>query len=153
MAYWLFKSEPDEYSIDDLENEPEGFARWDGIRNYQARNNLRDDVKVGDGVLIYHSSCKDVGIAGTGEVVKSAYPDPAQFDPESKYFDPKASNDNPRWYCVDVAFTEKFPTLLSLREIKQMPQLAEMVLLKQGRLSIQPVTRDQWQCILALYNG
>lgn len=148
MAYWLFKSEPDEYSIDDLQNEARGFASWDGIRNYQARNHLRDQVKVGDGVLFYHSSCKDVGIAGTAKVVKAAYPDPTQFDSKSKYYDAKATTDNPRWYCVDVAYVCKFPCLLPLATIKQTPQLAEMALLRHGRLSIQPVSRAEWQWIV-----
>jgi len=150
MNYWLFKSEPDEYSIDDLAAEPARTGRWDGIRNYQARNFLRDAVAVGDGVLFYHSACKVPAIAGTAEVVRPAYPDPAQFDPHSKYFDPKASGDKPRWYCVDVKWQGKFPRPLALAEIKRNPDLAEMVLVKQGRLSIQPVTAREWRAILKL---
>ena len=147
MAYWLFKTEPDEYSIDDLQAEPEGFAVWDGIRNYQARNNLRDRVAAGDDVLIYHSSCKRVGVVGTARVVRAAYPDPDQFNPDSKYFDPKAQTDNPRWYCVDVMFTGKFTQPVSMSTIRQDPRLADMALVTQGRLSIQPVTAREWQII------
>ncbi len=149
MAYWLFKSEPDDFSIDDLAALGKTPEPWDGIRNYQARNLLRDAVAVGDEVLIYHSSCKRVGVAGTARVVKAAYPDPAQFDPDSKYYDAKASADNVRWFCVDVVFGEKFPEVLPLATLKTMPGLENMVLLKQGRLSVQPVTADEWRQILA----
>lgn len=150
MNYWLFKSEPDEYSITDLANESQGFGRWDGIRNYQARNLLRDEVKLGDQVLFYHSSCRVPGGAGVAEVVKEAYADPAQFDPESKYYDSKSNPDNPRWFCVDLKFVSSFAEVVSLKAIKASPDLGEMVLLKQGRLSIQPITTDQWQCILTM---
>ena len=150
MNYWLFKSEPDEYSIDDLQGEPAGFAVWDGIRNYQARNFLRDAVAVGDGVLFYHSSCKHVGIAGTAEVVQAGYPDPAQFDPDSRYFDPKATPEAPRWYCVDIRFRSRLEPLIPLAELRAIPALADMVLLNQGRLSIQPVQPAQWALILSL---
>lgn len=148
MAYWLLKTEPDEFSIDDLaalDGRPE---RWNGIRNYQARNLLRDEFTEGDEAFIYHSSCKQVGIAGTATIARAAYPDPDQFDPESKYFDPKASEDDPRWYCVDVVFARKFPRVIPLAELKQHPELADMVLLKQGRLSVQPVTPAQWRLIM-----
>jgi predicted RNA-binding protein with PUA-like domain len=148
LAYWLFKSEPDEFSIDDLAALGNAPEPWDGIRNYQARNLLRDRVAEGDEVLIYHSSCRTVGVAGTGKVVRAAYPDPAQFDPDSKYYDPRASRDNVRWYCVDVIFGEKFPEVLPLAQLKQMPGLENMVLLKQGRLSVQPVTASEWRQIL-----
>jgi predicted RNA-binding protein with PUA-like domain len=150
MAYWLFKSEPDEYSIDDLQAEPTGFGVWDGIRNYQARNFLRDQVAVGDGVLFYHSSCKQVGIVGTAEVVKAGYPDPAQFDPENDYFDPKATPKAPRWYCVDIRYRSRFNSLIPLAELRTIPTLADMVLLNQGRLSVQPVKPDEWLLILGL---
>jgi len=150
MNYWLFKSEPDEYSIDDLAAERGQTGRWDGIRNYQARNFLRDAVAAGDGVFFYHSACKVPAIVGTAAVVRAAYPDPAQFDPESKYFDPKASADKPRWFCVDIRFNSRFARPLPLAEIKQNPQLAEMVLVKQGRLSIQPVTAAEWKTVVAL---
>ncbi len=147
MAYWLFKSEPDEFSIDDLaalKGKPEP---WDGIRNYQARNLLRDKVAVDDEVLIYHSSCKHIGVAGTAVVTRDAYPDPDQFNPESKYYDPKASPDNVRWYCVDVVFAEKFDRLIPMKELKSESRLSEMMLLKQGRLSVQPVTAREWKII------
>ncbi|TXS88935.1 EVE domain-containing protein [Parahaliea maris] len=150
MAYWLLKTEPDEYSIDDLRNEPSGHARWDGIRNYQARNLLRDEVSRGDEVLIYHSQCKPVGVVGCGEVTREAYPDPAQFDPENHYFDPKASPESPRWFCVDIRFKAAFPRTVQLAEIKREPSLADMVLLRQGRLSVQPVREAEWQHILAM---
>ena len=150
MNFWLFKSEPDEYSIQDLAAEPGHTGRWDGIRNYQARNFLRDQVQEGDGVLFYHSACKVPAIVGIAEVVRAAYADPAQFDPESKYFDPKASGDQPRWYCVDVRWQSDFARAVPLAEIKQNPELADMVLVKQGRLSIQPVTPQEWKTIVRL---
>ncbi|WP_299582348.1 EVE domain-containing protein [uncultured Microbulbifer sp.] len=150
MTLWLFKSEPDEYSLQDLAAEASGFGRWDGIRNYQARNFLRDRVAVGDGVLFYHSACKIPAVVGTAEVVRAAYADPAQFDPESKYFDPKASADKPRWYCVDLAWRSEFAHPVPLADIKKNPQLTEMVLVKQGRLSIQPVRQEEWDSIVKL---
>ena len=150
MNYWLFKSEPDEYSLDDLKREPGQTGRWDGIRNYQARNFLRDQVKEGDGVLFYHSACKVPAVAGTARVVRSAYPDPAQFDPENKYFDPKATPDNPRWFCVDIQWQCEFSRPVPLKEIKQHPDLSEMVLVRQGRLSVQPVTRAEWVLLTRL---
>ena len=121
MAYWLFKTEPDEFSIDDLQALGQTPEPWDGIRNYQARNLLRDEVQEGDEVLIYHSSCKRVGVAGTASVVRAGYPDPDQFDPENKYFDPKADPGNPRWYRVDVVFGGKFSNYLSLAELAPSP--------------------------------
>lgn len=148
--YWLFKSEPDVYSIDHLAAEKKQTTRWDGIRNYQARNFLRDRVAVGDQVFFYHSQCKTPGIVGVAEVVKTAYPDPAQFNPEHDYYDPKASSDNPRWYSVDVRLVKKFPDVIALKDLKQHPALEAMVLLKQGRLSIQPVTPAEWKTILKL---
>jgi iron complex outermembrane receptor protein len=153
MNYWLFKSEPDAYSIEDLRKEPKKTGRWDGIRNYQARNLLRDEVKKGDQLFFYHSNAKPSGIVGLAEVVKTAYPDPAQFNPESKYFDPKATEENPRWYSVDVKFKQKFERVISLAELKSMAMgkhspLANMVLLKQGRLSVQPVSVAEWKSIL-----
>ncbi|WP_237068552.1 EVE domain-containing protein [Microbulbifer guangxiensis] len=147
MNHWLFKSEPDEYSIDDLASEPGQTGHWDGIRNYQARNFLRDKVAVGDGVLFYHSACKVPAVVGTAEVVKAAYPDPAQFDPDSPYFDPKASAGAPRWFCVDLHWRSTFAHPVPLAQIKADPRLQEMVLVKQGRLSIQPVTAEEWQII------
>ncbi|GMG86407.1 EVE domain-containing protein [Biformimicrobium ophioploci] len=153
MNYWLFKSEPDEYSLDDLASEPDQTGRWDGIRNYQARNFLRDKVNAGDGVLFYHSACKVPAVVGTAEVMRAAYPDPAQLDPESPYFDPKASDENPRWYCVDIRWQSQFARAVPLAEIKQHPALADMVLVKQGRLSIQPVTAAEWSLLLQLGTG
>ena len=150
MRYWLFKTEPDAFSIDDLAAMPNQTEHWDGIRNYQARNFLRDEVKVGDKVFIYHSSCKLVGLAGFAEVVKEAYPDHTQFDPESKYFDPKASPDARRWMMVDVKFIEKFPRVLPLAQIKANPEITEIGLVKKGhRLSIMPVLDEEAEILLA----
>lgn len=146
MAKWLFKTEPDAFSIDDLAQRPNQTEPWDGIRNYQARNFLRDDIAPGDKVFIYHSSCKDVGIAGVATVVSAAYPDPSQFDPESDYYDPKSSTDDPRWVCVDVQFAHKFPGVLSLKTIKAMPQIEQIPLVKKAsRLSVMPVTDTEWE--------
>ena len=150
MNYWLFKSEPYAYSIDDLKNESDGVGRWDGIRNYQARNLLRDDIKIGDQVLFYHSSCKNVGIAGFAEVTSEPYPDPLQFDPESKYFDPKSDLENPRWVCLDIQYKAHVKKFLPLSQIKQNSELEEMVLVKRGRLSVQPVTESEWDAIKKL---
>lgn len=145
MHYWLFKSEPDAFSIDDLAAKPDQTEHWDGIRNYQARNYLRDQVKLGDQVFFYHSSCKDVGIVGIAEVVKESYPDHSQFDPESKYYDPKSTMDKPRWIMVDIKLKQKFKRILSLKDIKAMPEISEIGLVKKGhRLSIMPVTEAEW---------
>lgn len=154
MNYWLFKTEPDAFSIDDLANRTNQSEHWDGIRNYQARNFLRDKVELGDQVFIYHSSCKNVGIAGLAEVVKTAYPDHTQFDPESKYYDPKATHENPRWYMVDVKFVKKFNQVLSLKSIKAMPQIEEIGLVRKGhRLSIMPVNGDEFSYLLKECEG
>ena len=150
MKYWLFKSEPDEFSIADLAAKPAGRGRWDGIRNYQARNILRDNISKGDLVFFYHSSCKVPGVAGIAKVVRAAYADPAQFDQRSDYFDGKGTVDNPRWYCVDISFVEQFDEVVSLKTLRAEAGLSEMVLLRQGRLSVQPVTPAQWQLILLL---
>ncbi|MFT4940585.1 MAG: putative RNA-binding protein with PUA-like domain [Paraglaciecola sp.] len=149
MQYWLFKTEPDAFSIDDLVNMPNQTEHWDGIRNYQARNYLRDQLKLGDQVFIYHSSCKYVGIVGLAEVVKEAYPDHTQFDPESRYYDPKSTPENPRWFMVNVQFVEKFNRVLSLKEIKAMPEITEVGLVKKGhRLSILPVNAGEFTVLL-----
>ncbi len=149
MQYWLFKTEPSAYSIDDLARE--GVGRWDGVRNYQARNFLRDHVAAGDRVFIYHSSTAVPGIAGTGMVVKAGYPDPAAYDPESPYYDPKSSPLHPRWYAVDVRFDEAFDTVLPLAQLRHEPALARMALLVPGqRLSIQPVRAVEWAHIMKL---
>lgn len=150
MNYWIFKSEPDEFGIDHLAASPKQTTCWDGIRNYQARNNLRDKVRKGDRVFFYHSSCKQIGVAGTMEVVKAAYPDPAQFDPDSKYYDAKATADEPRWYCVDVRLLEKFPAVIPTKTLKAHPATADLSIFKQGRLSIAPVTAGQWKAVHAL---
>jgi predicted RNA-binding protein with PUA-like domain len=150
VNYWIFKSEPDAFGIDHLAAEKKQIARWDGIRNYQARNNLRDLVKKSDLVLFYHSSCKDIGMAGIMEVVKAAYPDPAQFDPHSKYYDEKSAPDTPRWYCVDVRLVEKFPQVVPTKILKADQTTSELSIFKQGRLSIAPVNAAQWQAVQRL---
>ncbi|MDM7859786.1 EVE domain-containing protein [Alteromonas sp. ASW11-36] len=150
MAHWLFKTEPDAFGIDDLVSRPEQSEFWDGVRNYQARNFLRDEVAVGDDVLLYHSSCKNVGIAGLATVVASASADPTQFDPESKYFDPKSSPDLPRWFGVKIRHVETFPEVLSLKRIKTMPGVVNLPLVKKGhRLSIMPVGDDEFDVLVA----
>lgn len=151
--YWLFKAEPHIYGIDHLAAAPNKTGRWDGIRNYQARNFLRDQVALNDEIFIYHSSCKNVGIVGTAKVVKTAYPDPTQFNPESDYYDPKSTQENPRWVSVDIKLTKVFPRLITLAEIKAQQQLENMVLVKQSRLSTQPVTEDEWKFINNLSNA
>lgn len=149
-SYWLFKAEPHIYGIEHLQAAPKKIGRWDGIRNYQARNFLRDQVQKDDEVLIYHSSCKVIGIAGTAKVVKTAYPDPTQFDPKSQYFDSKSEIDNPRWASVDIQLTHALKEIISLKQLKTYPQLENMALFKQSRLSIQPVTKQEWDFILGL---
>ncbi|USD65373.1 EVE domain-containing protein [Vibrio sp. SCSIO 43136] len=149
MAYWLFKTEPDTFSIDDLLTKQ--VSCWEGVRNYQARNMMRDEMKLGDLVLLYHSSCKHIGAVGIGKVVKESYPDHFQFDEQSDYYDPKASEENPRWWMVDIEFVAKFDKRVSLAKMKSMPELADMPLVKRGnRLSIMPVTEQQWQAITSL---
>ncbi|MEZ5507717.1 MAG: EVE domain-containing protein [Gammaproteobacteria bacterium] len=151
MGYWLFKSEPDTFSIDDLKARGVKGEPWDGVRNYQARNMLRDEVKKGDLVFFYHSNTDVPGIVGIAEVIKPAFPDPSQFNPESDYFDPKATPENPRWFCPQVKFHSKFKGTISLDQLKQIPALADMALVRKGnRLSIMPVTADQWQFIMGL---
>lgn len=146
MNYWLIKSEPDAYSIDDLERD--GSEHWDGIRNYQARNIMRDQMQVGDRCLFYHSNAKPPGVVGVAEVASEAYPDHTQFDPDSSYFDPKSDPDEPRWLMVDVKFIEKLPRMVGLPELKTCPELADMVLLNRSRLSVQPVTKEEYRFIL-----
>lgn len=147
MRYWLMKSEPDEASIDDLANAPQRTLPWTGVRNYQARNFMRDTMKIGDGVLFYHSSCPEPGIAGLAEVSSPPYPDPTQFDPKSPYYDPKSTQESPRWLLVDVRFVKKSP-LVPLGALRDYDELADMrVLAKGNRLSITPVTRAEWRFI------
>ncbi len=149
MKYWLVKSEPDAYSIDDLERD--GREMWDGIRNYQSRNTMRDDMKIGDQVFFYHSSCKEPGIVGIARVASEPYPDPTQFDKNSKYFDPKSDKDNPRWCLVDVEFVRKTKRNVTLGEIKAQKSLDDMILTRKGnRLSIMPVSKKHWTKILSL---
>jgi len=154
VQYWLFKTEPDAFSIDALMAMPKQTEHWDGIRNYQARNFLRDEVKLGDQVFIYHSSCKDVGIVGIAEVVKEGYVDHTQFDPESKYFDPKSPVDKPRWMMVDVQFKQQFSKILPLKAIKNMPEITDIGLVKKGhRLSIMPVQHREFEYLLSRCQG
>ena len=150
MRYWLMKSEPDEVSFDDVLAAPGRSVAWFGVRNYQARNFMRDQMQAGDGILFYHSSCAVPGVAGIARVAGGAYPDASQFDPHSKYFDPKASPGQPRWVSVDVQAVAA-GRYLPLTELRTVPELEDMVLLQKGsRLSISPVTGGQWQRILAL---
>ena len=147
MGYWLMKSEPDECSIDDVLAAPGRITPWSGVRNYQARNFMRDRMRAGDGVLFYHSSCAEPGIAGLAEVASEAYPDKTQFDPKSDYHDPKSHKDNPRWFNVDVRARKK-TRLLPLQELKAHKPLAKMLVLRPGnRLSITPVTGLEWKYI------
>lgn len=152
MKYWLMKSEPDVYSIRDLEKDATTW--WEGVRNYQARNFMRDDMKVGDLVLFYHSNAPApelTGIAGIAEISKTAAPDQTQFQKKSEYFDPKAKPENPPWVCPEIRFVEAFASVLSLAEIRSLPALAEMPLLQKGqRLSVQPVQKAQFECIRKL---
>ncbi len=153
LQCWLMKSEPAECSIDDLAAAPAQTVPWIGVRNYQARNFMRDAMRVGDGVLFYHSSCAEPGIAGLARVASGAYPDPTQFDPTSPYFDPKSRRDAPRWLLVDVALVRKTP-LLALRTMRERPELATMGVLQRGsRLSITPVTPAEWAAVLRLLDG
>jgi predicted RNA-binding protein with PUA-like domain len=151
MQYWLMKSEPGEVSIDDALAAPHRTVPWTGVRNYQARNFMRDAMQIGDGVLFYHSSCAEPGIAGLAEVASAPYPDGTQFDATNKYFDAKATLENPRWMMVDVRAVGKM-NLISLAELRAHPELADMLILKRGnRLSITPVTPTEWRCINQLF--
>lgn len=147
--YWLIKSEPDEFSIDALakvKSEP-----WSGVRNYQARNFMRDGMQIGDGILFYHSNCAEPGVVGIAEVASEAHPDPTQFDKRSDYFDPKSQPDEPRWLLVDVRFKRKLKHTITLTELKGCEELEEFALVRRGnRLSVMPVTRAQWDFILDL---
>jgi predicted RNA-binding protein with PUA-like domain len=148
IQHWLMKSEADVYAIDDLERD--GTTPWDGIRNYEARNFMRDRMRPGDLVLYYHSNARPPGVAGVARVASEPYPDPLQFDPGSRYHDPKSSEEEPRWILVDVAFEEKFPRLVPLDEIREHPKLQEMPLLTRKRLSVQPVEPEAFRIIRKL---
>ena len=150
MRHWLMKSEPDEFSIDDLAAAKGRTTPWFGVRNYQARNFMRDQMRVGDRAFFYHSSCPEPGIAGVAEVTAQAYPDATQFDRKSPYFDPKAMRDAPRWFNVDVTFVEKL-RLVSLAELRSHPELERMRILQRGnRLSITPVDPAEWAFVLKI---
>jgi predicted RNA-binding protein with PUA-like domain len=148
MNYWLFKSEPSCFSIDDLRARNKQISCWDGVRNYQVRNMLRDEIKIGDKAFFYHSSCTPPGVAGIVEVVKNGYPDHTAWDLQSDHFDPGSTPENPRWYMVDVKLVKKFPHFVSLDEIRRQSHLKKMLILRKGnRLSITPVTKEEWQVI------
>lgn len=149
MAYWLMKSEPDTYGIDDLERE--GTNMWEGCRNYTVRNFFRDSMQIGDKAFFHHSNANPSGIVGTMEIVSEAYPDPTQFDPNSDYYDPASKVDNPRWLLRDVKFLSKFKRVVSLAELKTVPGLEEMLVIRKGqRLSVMPVTDQEWKIVNSL---
>jgi len=152
MNYWLMKSEPEEFSIDDLRRRPGKREPWDGVRNYQARNMMRDDMKKGDSIFFYHSNCEVPGIVGIAKVVKESYPDPTAFDPQDKHFDAKSDPDNPRWFLVDVGYVRKLGRTISLTELREhAASLEDFPLLRKGnRLSVMPVSRKHWDYILKL---
>ncbi|AUB80369.1 EVE domain-containing protein [Candidatus Thiodictyon syntrophicum] len=153
MAYWLFKSEPDAFSIEDLKAKGAAGEPWDGVRNYQARNMIRDQMRIGDGVLFYHSNCAEPGVVGLAEVASQAYPDATAFDPQAKYCDPKSDPERPRWYLVELRYVRHLRGPIPLREIKLHADgpLADMPLVRRGnRLSVMPVTPAQWDFILGL---
>lgn len=151
MNYWLMKSEPNEFSIDDLKTQPGRTEHWDGVRNYQARNMMRDQMKIGDQVFFYHSNCETPGIVGLAKVVREGYPDFTAFEPKDPHYDPKSDPDNPRWYMVDIKYVRKLKRTISLKELKEISALSEMPLVRKGnRLSVMPTTKQQWQHILKL---
>ena len=151
MRYWLFKSEPDTFSYDDLLASEDQTTFWHGVRNYQARNLLRDEIKKGDGVLFYHSSCAVPAVIGTAKVVREGYPDHTQFDSKSDYFDRDSKTEDPRWFMVDIKAEKALARPVTLEQMRQVPALAGMKLLKRGmRLSVQPVTEEEWGVILKL---
>ncbi len=148
--FWLMKSEPSAYSFDDLWNEEGRTAEWDGVRNYAARNTMRDDMRQGDGVLFYHSNAKPTAVVGYASVTREGYPDYTAWDTESEHPDSRSTPDEPIWYMVDIRAEEKFRRPITLKEIRAREDLADMVLVKNSRLSVQPVTQQQWDTILAL---
>lgn len=154
MNYWLMKSEPDEFGIDDLKACGRKGAHWDGVRNYQARNFMRDDMKKGDLAFFYHSNTKVPGIAGVMEIIREGYVDHTAFDPDDKHFDPKSSPDKPRWYMVDIAFRQRFEKTVSLAELRGNTALSDMLILRKGnRLSITPVTTREWNAVMKMANA
>jgi len=149
MACWLVKSEPDEFSIDDLYKAPKRTEHWDGVRNYQARNFMRDGMKKGDEVFFYHSNCETPGIVGIAMVAREAYPDHTAFDPDDPHYDPKSDPDDPRWLMVDVKYVRKLQRTIPLSELKNNPSLENMALVRKGnRLSVMPVSEQEWNAIL-----
>ena len=153
MNFWLMKTEPETFSIEDLKKRPNQQEHWDGVRNYQARNIMRDEMKVGDKAFFYHSNAKPPGIVGIVEIISESYPDHTALDPKSSYYDAKSTPDNPRWFMVDVKFKCQFKRMISLQEMKDNPALSGMGLLKKGnRLSVMPVSYHDWQIICDLAN-
>jgi predicted RNA-binding protein with PUA-like domain len=151
MNYWLMKSEPDVYGIDHLMAASRKTDTWDGVRNYQVRNMMRDDMKKGDLAFFYHSNCKEPGIAGIMKIVREGYPDHTAFDPKEKYFDPKSDPANPRWFMVDVRFVRKLKRIITLTELKMHPELEDLPLIRRGnRLSVMPLSKQHWDFILSL---
>lgn len=149
--YWLMKSEPEEFGIDDLKSRPKGTEPWDGVRNYQSRNMMRDEMKKGDLVFFYHSNCEVPGIVGIARIVREGYPDPTAFDKKDKHYDPKSDPDNPRWFHVDVKYVRKLKRTISLNELKANKKLSDMALVRRGnRLSVMPVSPAQWDAILGM---
>ena len=148
--YWLFKSEPNAYSFDDLMSEEDQTAEWDGVRNYQARNLLRDQMKVGDGVLFYHSNAKPMAVIGTAVIVREGYPDDTAWDPDSEHPDPKSTPDNPIWYMVDIKAETELTRQVTLEDVKSTPGLEDMVLVNRSRLSVQPVKAEEFRIIVDL---
>ena len=154
MHYWLMKSEPDVFGIDHLAAAPKRSMSWGGVRNYQVRNLLRDEIRVGDQAFFYHSSCPQPGVVGVMEVTGAAHPDPTQFDPKDEYYDPKSKRDNPAWYAVDVTLRERFKTPVFLQELRDSAPLKTLQILRRGnRLSITPVTPAEWKSILKMAHG
>ena len=150
INYWLVKSEPSDYSFSDLLSETNQTAEWDGVRNYQARNTLRNDMKIGDKVLYYHSNSNPSQIVGTAVIVKEGYPDFTAWDPKSKHYDPKSTPENPKWFMVDLKAKKLLKKPITLHEIKNNRYLAEMILVKNSRLSVQPVTKKEWEIIVSM---
>lgn len=151
QQHWLFKTEPSEFGISDLESAPNQMTAWTGIRNYMSRNTLRDLVRCGDRIFVYHSSCNDKGIAGIAEVIREAYSDPTAFDTSSDYFDPRSNPDTPTWYAVDVRLVTRFPQVVLLNTLKKTKGLEKMMVCQRGaRLSIQPVTAKEWEIVCKL---